>query len=105
MPGVVALHDNALVVIGQRPTGGDVCVRNLATGVSESVPVSTLRGRQVERLSDLLDTHEDCLRDVSAAELARAKMRDGVIQGLIVSTGRMGHRLAAAAVKLGASPR
>ena len=70
-PGVVARHDHALVVTEQRPAGGHVAIRNLATGESSCAPVASLQGREIERLSDLLDVHEDRLCDVSEADLAR----------------------------------
>jgi putative transposase len=105
VPGVVALHDTALVAIEQRPVRDQVRVRNLATGECSRVPVSSLRGREVERLSDLLDTHDDRIRDVSDDELARAKVREAVVQGLIASPGRMRQRISVAATSLKVSPR
>ena len=105
VPGVVALHEGALVVIEQRPARDHVCVRDLATGERSRVSVSSLRGREVERLSDLLDTHEDRLRDVGEEELEQAKVREAVVQGLITSPGRMRQRIAVAATSLRVSPR
>jgi len=104
-PGVTALHDNALVVIEQRPQGLEVRVRNLATGQILDVPVSSLRAREIERLSDLLDAQEDRIREADEMGLARARSREAAIQGLLASRGHRAERLRAAAADLGVSPR
>ena len=104
-PGVIALHDGALVVIEQRPAGLAVRVRNVAAGQILDVPVSSLRAREIERLSNLLDAQEDRIREADEIGLARARSWEAAIQGLLASRGHRAERLRAAAADLGVSPR
>ena len=103
--GEIAVRDSRLVRIDDRLDGDRVKVRDLATGESSEVSLSSLHGRSALAQGASIDAHLEVTRASTDVAWRRATTREQALGALLAGTGSWGERATDIAKTIGITRR
>jgi hypothetical protein len=103
--GEIAVRDSRLVRIDERLDGDRVKVRDLATGESSEVSLSSLQGRSAVAEGAKIDAHLEVTRASTDVAWRRATTREQALGALLEGTGPWGERATDIAKTIGITRR